>query len=65
MRIPALSIYDVILSISMEVRCIWKRKFGVGTVLYLSIRYSMILYVLLRLCQDVIVINGAFVSDYT
>lgn len=63
--ILALSIYDAILSISLEVRCIWKRKFGVGMILYLSIRYSMILYLLLRVPVNVVITKGAFVSHYT
>ena len=40
----ALAIYDLILSFSAEQRCIWKRKVGTGTILYLSIRYGTILY---------------------
>lgn len=41
--LPALVLYDTAISFSQEVRCIWNRKFGVGTVLYLCIRYGTIL----------------------
>ena len=52
--IVALSIYDAILSISLEVRCIWKRKFGVGMILYLSIRYGTILYILFQIHEIIL-----------
>ena len=42
----ALAIYDLILSFAAEQRCIWKRKVGTGTILYLSIRYGIILNML-------------------
>ena len=42
-RIIALGVYDLILSSPMEVRRIWKRRLGAGTILYISIRYGAIL----------------------
>ena len=41
----ALTVYDHILSFPSELRGIWKRGVGTGTVLYLSIRYGIILYI--------------------
>ncbi|KAK7683430.1 hypothetical protein QCA50_013261 [Cerrena zonata] len=46
-----LVIYDTILSFPNEVRCIWQRRFGTGTVLYLFIRYGTVFYMLLWLLQ--------------
>ena len=49
MLILAVTTYDLSLSFSEEVRCIWKGKFGIGTILYLSIRYVSIMLVLLEI----------------
>ena len=43
----ALSIYDTIINLSKEVRCIWQRKRSMATVLYVSIRYGVILDILI------------------
>ena len=42
----ALAVYDLILSFPAELRGIWKRQFGTGTILYLSVRYGTILSML-------------------
>ncbi|KAK7688652.1 hypothetical protein QCA50_008190 [Cerrena zonata] len=39
----SVAVYDTMLTFSKEVRCIWQRKFGIGTVLYLLIRYTPII----------------------
>ena len=41
-------VYDFISSFPEEIKCIWKRKFGLGTVLYFSIRYGAVLNMLLE-----------------
>ena len=43
----ALSIYDTVINLSKEVRCIWQRKRSMATVLYVSIRYGVILDILI------------------
>ena len=43
----ALVTYDLILAFPTEVRCIWQRNLGAGMILYISIRYGTVLYMLL------------------
>ena len=43
----ALVTYDLILAFPTEVRCIWQRNWGTGMILYISIRYGTVLYMLL------------------
>ena len=56
-----MAVYDLILSFPVEIIGIWKRRFGIGMILYVSLRYgpviSMILEVLGRffIPQDLIV----------
>ncbi|KAK7684396.1 hypothetical protein QCA50_012343 [Cerrena zonata] len=45
----ALVVYDALLSFTQEIRCIWKRKLSVVTVLYLFIRYGTVLDMFLQL----------------
>ncbi|KAK7687274.1 hypothetical protein QCA50_009779 [Cerrena zonata] len=45
----ALIVYDTILTIPQEIKCIWKRKFSAVTVLYLFIRYGAVLDMLLKI----------------
>ena len=58
----ALSIYDSILSFPKELRCIWGRKYGTGTTLYFSIKYSTILNMLFQLLSCLIVSEYVVVS---
>lgn len=39
----ALGVYDALLFFPQEVRCIWNRRCGTVTILYLFIRYSTVL----------------------
>ena len=64
MLILAVTTYDLSLSFSEEVRCIWKGKFGIGTILYLSIRYVSIMLVLLEILA-VFTIPGSIIVSMT
>ncbi|KAK7688728.1 hypothetical protein QCA50_008267 [Cerrena zonata] len=48
----SLAVYDAILSFPKEVRYIWQRSFGTGTILYLFIRYCTILNILFALLSN-------------
>ena len=39
----AVIVYDTVLSFPQEIKCIWGRKPGAGTILYLFIRYGTII----------------------
>ena len=41
--------YDAVLSFSQEVKCIWKRKAGVVTILYLFVRYGTIVDIVFQI----------------
>ena len=58
----ALGTYNLILSFPKEVICIWRRGFGPGMVLYLSIRYGTILYILFQVLNTGIVVGNVAVS---
>ncbi|THH27531.1 hypothetical protein EUX98_g6655 [Antrodiella citrinella] len=48
--IPAtIVVYDTILTSNREINCIWRRKHGLVTILFISQRYVMMLLTLLRL----------------
>ena len=59
----ALAIYDLVLSFPTEIRGIWKKGFGTGAVLYLSIRYGTILYVFLQTSESILVPRNTIVSS--
>lgn len=59
----ALVVYDAILSFPKEVRCIWKRGFGTGPILYLFIRYGTIFNMLLQLLLDFPTSTTVLVSE--
>ena len=40
----ALLLYDYLINLPSEVRCIWKRKLSAATVLYLINRYGILIY---------------------
>ena len=58
----ALTVYDLFLSLSLELRGIWRRKFGTGTILYLSTRYGAIFYILFMMLWSVLVPSALIVS---
>ena len=58
----ALGIYDAIIAFSQEYRCIWKKKYGVVTVLYLVIRYGAIINMALRVSESFLVLKTVIVS---
>ena len=62
MQQSALAVYDIILSFPTELRRIWKRGFGMGMVLYLSMRYGIILYVLLEALDGMVSPTAIIVS---
>ncbi|KAK7684425.1 hypothetical protein QCA50_012372 [Cerrena zonata] len=45
----ALVVYDTLLCLPQEFRCVWKRRLGIVTILYLLIRYGIILNMVLRI----------------
>ena len=59
--IKGVAIYDTILTFPKEVRCIWKRKFGAGTVLYLFIRYGTLFDMLLQFLNGFVTSRTAIV----
>ena len=61
-RMIALVVYDLILSFPMELKGIWKRRFGTGTILYLSIRYGQIVHMLLQVLASILVPGNLIVS---
>jgi len=44
---PVIMFYDTILTFSTEVEVIWKRKFKVAAFLYVLVRYSLVIYMVL------------------
>ena len=54
--------YDTLLSFPQEIRCIWERKYGIVTVLYLLIRYGTICDMLIRVFDGLYVPTNIPVS---
>ena len=50
-RCIALVVFDTIQSLPQEVLCVWRRKWGTVTVLYLCIRYGTVLNMSLRVYE--------------
>ena len=65
-RVTALTVYDLILSFPTELRCIWEGRlmFRTGTILYLSIRYGTIIYLLIEMLDSVAAPHNRVVSFY-
>ena len=57
--------YDVLLSLSQEIKCIWRRKTGVVTILYLFVRYGTIIDMAARIFETIYGFNTVSVSDAT
>ena len=47
-----MNLYDLIITSPKELKVTWKRKFGIGSALYISIRYNTILALLFRAVQS-------------
>lgn len=48
----ALTVYDTLISFPQEAKCIWKRKIGTVTILYVLIRYGIILDLVMQLVGE-------------
>ena len=57
--------YDVLLSLSQEIKCIWRRKPGVVTILYLFVRYGTIISMAARSFEPIYGTKTVSVSDIT
>ena len=53
--IKALLVYDISLTLSQEVNCIWNRQFGVVKVIYIVNRYGSLVNLVTSLVQDSLV----------
>ena len=71
MYLTALSLYDILLSFPQEVQYIWHRKCGIGSFLYITIRYGTMIHILagtLRFSPSlasVIVSYDGIINTYT
>ena len=61
-RATALAVYDLIQSFPAELRYIWSGRFGIGTILYLSIRYGPITCTLINALGSIVVPGNLIVS---
>ena len=50
----ALAVYDLVRSFPVELKAIWNRKFWIGALLYLSIRYGTIISMLFEVLQSLL-----------
>ena len=57
--------YDTVLSFQQEIKCIWGRKLGAGTILYLFIRYGMIISMIFKIFTGIYVFKTVSVSNIT
>lgn len=58
----ALTVYDAIVSLAHESKCVWGRRFGFGTILYFLIRYGTIVNLFLQVIGLSGVLQGVIVS---
>ncbi|KIJ37644.1 hypothetical protein M422DRAFT_259734 [Sphaerobolus stellatus SS14] len=54
----ALIVYDILLTFDDEVTLIWRKKFGLGSILYLLARYCLIAFISIGYCYDIINYEG-------
>ncbi|KIJ52254.1 hypothetical protein M422DRAFT_243042 [Sphaerobolus stellatus SS14] len=47
-------VYDTLLTLEDEVTLIWRKKFGLGSILYLLARYCLVAYISIEYCLDII-----------
>ena len=57
--------YDALLSFQQEIKCIWGRKPRVVTILYLFVRYGMIIDMIFRVFSGIYVSETVLVSNIT
>ena len=57
--------YDTLLSFQQEIKCIWGRKPGVGTILYLFVRYGMIINMSFQIFSGTYIFKTVSVSNIT
>ena len=57
--------YDAVLSFKQEIKCIWGRKLGTVTILYLFVRYGMIIDMIFRVFSGIYVSETVLVSNIT
>ena len=58
-------VYDTVLTSPQEIKCIWGRKPGAGTILYLFVRYGMIIDMIFRVFSGIYVSETVLVSNIT
>ena len=58
-------VYDAVLSFQQEIKCIWGRKPGVVTIIYLFVRYGMILDIAFEIFEGIYVFKTVSVSNIT
>ena len=56
--------YDALISLSQEIRCIWKRRFGTSTIIYLVGRYGTILNIMMQIVDHSIQHKNITVSHH-
>ena len=56
-------VYDAVLSFQQEIKCIWGRKARVATILYLFVRYGMIINMGFRIFDTFYVFKTVSVSN--
>ena len=56
-------VYDALLSFQQEIKCIWGKKLGIGTILYLCVRYGMIIDMIVRVFSGIYVFKTVLVSN--
>ena len=54
--------YDAFLSFQQEIKCIWGRKLGIGTILYLFVRYGTIIDIIIEIFDGTYVFKTVSVS---
>ena len=57
----ALVVYDILLSLRRELSFVWRRRFGIGTILYLLIRYTVTPHLFLQIVASSGVLGTAAV----
>ena len=57
--------YDAFLSFQQEIKCIWGRKLGIGTILYLLVRYGTIIDMIFQIFSGIYVPKTISVSTIT
>ena len=57
--------YDTVLSFPQEIKCIWGRTLGTATILYLFVRYGMIIDMIFEIFIATYVLKSVSVSSIT